>query len=71
MRTKIIWLQEKLRNDLKQKRQEVLFQMKHQGDQTKALESEIYQSGCMLRKVMDENHKLDEVTSSFILLTLL
>ncbi|KAH3856302.1 hypothetical protein DPMN_098888 [Dreissena polymorpha] len=52
--------QEKLRAELKQKRHEVLFQLKHQGEETQAIESEIYSSGCKLRTVYDENKRFEE-----------
>ncbi|KAL4237583.1 hypothetical protein ACF0H5_002297 [Mactra antiquata] len=52
--------QEKLRNDLKHKRKEVMFQLKHHGEETKNIEAEIYVGGCKLKTVLDENNKIQE-----------
>ncbi|XP_053377663.1 paramyosin-like isoform X3 [Mercenaria mercenaria] len=57
--------QDKLRHDLKQKRHEIIFQLKHHGEETKKIESEIYVGGCKLKTVLDENHKLEEGCKQF------
>ncbi|XP_061172859.1 putative leucine-rich repeat-containing protein DDB_G0290503 isoform X1 [Saccostrea echinata] len=49
-----------VKEDLKRKREETMFQLKRQGDDRQKLEQEIYMAGCKLRTIMEENQKLEE-----------
>ena len=41
--------------------------MKHHGEATRNIESEIYVSGCKLKTVMDENMRFEQVSQQWIL----
>ncbi|XP_062612590.1 putative leucine-rich repeat-containing protein DDB_G0290503 isoform X1 [Saccostrea cucullata] len=49
-----------VKEDLKRKREETMFQLKRQGDDRQKVEQEIYVAGCKLRTIMEENQKLEE-----------
>ncbi|VDI38945.1 Hypothetical predicted protein [Mytilus galloprovincialis] len=51
---------EKLKKDLKKKRDEAIFQLKRHGEDRQKLEKDIYIAGCKLRSVLEENHKFEE-----------
>ncbi|WAR19077.1 hypothetical protein MAR_000915 [Mya arenaria] len=57
--------QEKLRKELKQKRHEVIFQLKHQGEETKEIESQIYGTGCKVKTILDENQRIEDGIKAF------
>jgi len=46
---------------LKQKRHEVIFQLRHQGEEVREMEGHIFDAGCKLKTVLDENHRFQEV----------
>lgn len=52
----------KLREDLKQLRAESLAQMKTHCQLMQGTEEQIYQEGSKLKKVMEENHRFQEVS---------
>lgn len=49
-----------LKDDLKRKREETMYQLKRQGDDRQKLEQEIFTAGCKLRTIMEENQKLED-----------
>lgn len=49
-----------LKEDLKRKREETMYQLKRQGDDRQKLEQEIFTAGCKLRTIMEENQKLED-----------
>lgn len=53
--------QKQLKEDLKRKREETMYQLKRQGDDRQKLEQEIFTAGCKLRTIMEENQKLEDV----------
>ncbi|KAK3583339.1 hypothetical protein CHS0354_038952 [Potamilus streckersoni] len=48
----------KVKVDLKQKREEAIYQLKKHGEETANIEREIFVEGCKLKTVMEENQKL-------------
>lgn len=59
------WLQESLRLELKEKRQELMKQLKEHGASTQEMETQIFAAGCKLRTLMEENDKIESVSLSF------
>ncbi|XP_050406110.1 myosin-10 isoform X1 [Patella vulgata] len=52
--------QEKLRGDLKEKRDYYMKLLHEQGEETQQIEQEIYLEGCKLKTVLEENNTFDE-----------
>ncbi|XP_025104361.1 coiled-coil domain-containing protein 175-like isoform X1 [Pomacea canaliculata] len=51
--------QESLRLELKEKRQELMKQLKEHGASTQEMETQIFAAGCKLRTLMEENDKIE------------
>ncbi|XP_022333249.2 uncharacterized protein LOC111130456 isoform X5 [Crassostrea virginica] len=49
-----------VKEDLKRKREETMYQLKRQGDDRQKLEHDIFVAGCKLRTIMEENQKLED-----------
>lgn len=48
--------------ELKKRRGESIDQLKNHGDERQNVEREIYQAGCKLKTVIEENKKLEDVS---------
>ena len=53
-----------MKRDLKKKRDESMFQLKRHGEDRQKVEQDIYNAGCKMRNIMEENHKIQEVIST-------
>ena len=51
--------------DLKKKRDESIFQLKRHGEDRQKVEQDIYNAGCKMRNIMEENHKIQEVSTEY------
>ena len=58
-----IMQQKQVKEDLKRKREETMYQLKRQGDDRQKLEHDIFVAGCKLRTIMEENQKLEDVNT--------
>ena len=43
-----------------------MFQLKRHGEDRQRVEQDIYNAGCKMRNIMEENHKIQEVSTVYI-----